>query len=410
LTSTNAPTETVISSARAANRIIMALCVASLFAVLNFIAPTPFYPEMADDLDTTVSRLGQLVTVMVLISAVLGIAIGPLSDRYGYRWPLVGGMVAIGVNLIGIGVSPSFYPIIALGIFGGIADALVFGMPMAIAGARFDGEAQRKAISWTWGSFSSAGIIGVPVLTLIGEVAGWRAALVIAGLGAIAGAWFAAVSIPADPKRDVAAWHWHDLIDSYVPLLKHSPTLRLYGVSILRAACWIGLLTYLGSFLQDELGLSVRGAGLLYTVGGCGFAIGSVVAGRRFARISPRVLVALTCVVAGCSIGAMLLVAELWATMPLLFIAGFVSAISGVGIATILAVESPAGSGTTMVLNGSLLNLGTAIGAVTGGILIAVGGYTALGIGFPLFSFAGAALACWPATTSKLSYSTQSSD
>jgi predicted MFS family arabinose efflux permease len=121
-------------------------------------------------------------------------------------------------------------------------------------------------------------------------------------------------------------------------------------------------------------------------------------------------LVALTCVVAGCSIGAMLLVAEIWATLPLLFIAGFVSAISGVGIATILAVESPAGAGTTMVLNGSLLNLGTAIGAITGGVLIAVGGYTALGIGYPLFSFAGAALAMWPASTPEIAFSTQSSD
>jgi DHA1 family inner membrane transport protein len=269
-------------------------------------------------------------------------------------------------------------------------------MPMAIAGTYFVGEAQRKAISWSWGSMSSAGIIGIPLLTLIGGTMGWRAALIVAGIGTMAGAWFVAIALPPEQPKEHSTWRARELIESYLPLLKHPPTLRLYGVTIMRAACWIGLLTYLGSFLQEELGLSVGVSGLVYTFGGTGFALGSIVAGRQFARISPRTMVAVTNAAAGISIGAMLLVSEVWATLPLLFVTGFVSAISGVAIATMLAAESPAGAGTTMVLNGSLLNLGTAAGAIVGGALIALGGYTALGIGFPLFAFTGAALAFWP--------------
>jgi predicted MFS family arabinose efflux permease len=49
-----------------------------------------------------------------------------------------------------------------------------------------------------------------------------------------------------------------------------------------------------------------------------------------------------------------------------------------------------------MVLNGTVLNLGTAGGAILGGALIAFGGYTALGIGLPFFSLVAAALAWWP--------------
>jgi predicted MFS family arabinose efflux permease len=407
-----ATTRSVVSNAdqtpvgtKAGTQLIVALCVASLFAVLNFVAATPFYPDMSKDLNTTVSRLGQLVTIMVVISAVMGIAIGPLSDRYGYRWPLVGGMVAIGINLIGSGLSPSYYLLIGLGIAGGLADSLVFGMPMAIVGARLTGEAQRKAISWTWGSYSAAGIIGVPIITLIGGIASWRAALVITGVVAIAGSWFVAVSVPPDQKKEVAPWRTRELVESYLPLFQHPPTLRLFGVSFLRAACWIGLLTYLGSFLQEEINLSVSKAGLVYTVGGTGFALGSLVAGRTFRGVSPRMLVALVNLVGGVTVGGMLLISNVWATLPLLFTTGFVFAISGVAIATILAVESPAGSGTTMVLNSSLLNLGTATGAAVGGGLIAMGGYSALGVGFALFAFAGAALACWPSATTNVTTS-----
>ncbi len=390
-------TDNVNVDVDAGARVIVALCVASFFAVINFIATSPFYPKMAIDLNSTVSRLGQVVTIMVFISAVLGLAVGPLSDRFGYRLPLVFGLLAIAVNLIGAGLTPSFLPLLALSIIGGLADALVLGMPMAIAGTRFSGQAQKRAISWAWGAMSISGIVGVPLISLIGGAAGWRVALIVSGLGAIAGAWFVLISLPRDESTSREPIRIGELLDSYLPLMKYPPILRLYGVSFMRAACWVGLLTYLGSFLQDELDLSVSTAGFIYTFGGCGFAIGSFAAGREIRGASPRLIVAVANLIAGVAVGAMLIAAVIWATIPLLIVIAFVSAISGVGIVTLLAAESPAGSGTTMVLNGSLLNLGTAAGAAVGGVLIAIGGYTALGIGFPLFAFAAALLALWPA-------------
>jgi predicted MFS family arabinose efflux permease len=398
-TSVRAETETDIASTQNGTRVILALCVASLFAVLNFVAPTPFFPGMSDDLDSTVSRLGLGVTLIPLISAVVGIAIGPLSDRFGYRWPLVIGLLAIGINLIGTGITPIFLPLLGLWFIGGIADALAFGMPMAIIGANFSGEAQQKAISWTWGSMSSAGIVGVPLIGLIGGFAGWRTAVTVAGAGAIAAAWFAAVSVPPDPKRESSPFHIRELLDSYLPLVGQSSIFRLFGVTFFRAAAWIGLLTYLGSFLQDELGLSVKSAGFVYTLGGGGFALGSLVAGKKFDRLSPRAIVAISTLVAALSIGGMLITSSLWTTLPLLFITGFACAISGVAIATILATESPAGAGTTMVLNTSMLNFGTAAGASTGGLLLSLGGYRAVGIGFAIFSLIAAALATWSSQT-----------
>jgi predicted MFS family arabinose efflux permease len=72
------------------------------------------------------------------------------------------------------------------------------------------------------------------------------------------------------------------------------------------------------------------------------------------------------------------------------------SAFAGLALASVLADESPAATGTTMVLNGSMINLGASAGALVGGILISTGGYGALGIGLPLFSVGAAILAWWP--------------
>ena len=46
-----------------------------------------------------------------------------------------------------------------------------------------------------------------------------------------------------------------------------------------------------------------------------------------------------------------------------------------------------------MALNGSVMNLGAAIGAAVGGGLLALGGYVALGLGLSVFAFAAAGLA-----------------
>ena len=75
-----------------------ALCLAAFLASLNFFAPTPFYPQMAHDLRTTIPLLGQVVTLMALLSAGLGLVVGPLADRYGFRWPLVIGLLAIAIG------------------------------------------------------------------------------------------------------------------------------------------------------------------------------------------------------------------------------------------------------------------------------------------------------------------------
>lgn len=379
--------------------VLAALCVASFLAALNFYAATPFFPRMSRDLDVTVPLLGQFATVIILVSAGLGLVVGPLSDRYGYRWPLVIGILAIAVNLLGTGLAPSYPFLLMVGLVGGLGDALVFSLPLAIAGVRFSGPAQKRAIGWIIGALSVAPIVGAPVLTTIGGIAGWRTALVSAGVGTLGAAWFVGSVLPPDDRRPTAPFRWRELVSVYAPLVAHRPTLRLYGATAMRAVTWIGLLTYLGAFLGDELGLSTRQIGLVYTFGGIGFALGSIGAGGRLNLGPPRATVAITCAIGAVTIGLLLLSATTWLCVGLLIVAGFASAISGVGIVTLLAAESPVGSGTTMVLNGSVLNLGAASGTALGGGLIAVGGYDALGLGLPIFSLMAAFLAWWPART-----------
>ena len=146
------------------------------------------------------------------------------------------------------------------------------------------------------------------------------------------------------------------LVGAYAPLLRHPPTLRLLGVATLRAVWFLGLLTYLGAFLAEALGLSTRQIGFVYTIAGVGYATGTFVAGGRLGAVSPRTLVAVASLAAGLLVGPMLWFANAWVVLPLLLVISVAASLCSVAIAALLAAESPAGAGTTMVLNGSLIN------------------------------------------------------
>jgi MFS transporter, DHA1 family, inner membrane transport protein len=384
------------SSAATLGRIQILLCLSAFLAALNYFAPTPFYPQMAHDLQTTVPLLGQVVTLMALISAGLGLLAGPLADRYGYRWPLVFGLLAIAVGLLGTGLAPTYPVLLGLGVVMGFGDALAYSLPFAIAATYFSGPAQRRAIALTIGALSTAPIIGVPLLTAVGGLTSWRVALAAAGVTALGVAWLVAAVLPADRMHPSSRLRVKELLAAYTPLLQHPPSLRFLGVSALRGMWWIGLLTYMGAFLGTVVGLSPQHVGLVYALAGGAYTAGSIAAGSHLGGVSPRLVVAVSSVIGGVLVAPMFLFPIPWVVLPLLLVTSIAAAICSVSVVALLADESPAGAGTTMVLNGSVLNLGTAGGAVLGGALIAFGGYVALGIGLPLFALVAAALAWWP--------------
>ncbi|MDP9473123.1 MAG: MFS transporter, partial [Chloroflexota bacterium] len=245
-------------------RVLPALCLGSFVTALAFVAPTPFLAVIAADLGVGVPLLGQVVTAQLLLGAALALLAGPLADHYGHRRLVVLGLVAASASLVGSGLAPAFWVLLLTGLASGLADATVPGLSLAIAGARFAGPASRRALSWTIAALAGAPVIGVPFLTAVGDVAGWRVAFIGAGLGTVGVAALVAAWLPGDAPGTGTPLRWRALRAAYHPLLRHRPVQRLYAASMLRAICWFGLLTYLGAFLDEELGLATRRVGLAY--------------------------------------------------------------------------------------------------------------------------------------------------
>lgn len=374
-------------------RSLVALGLGTFVGALVFIIPPLFFTDLSRDLHVGVPLLGQIMSAMLLLSVVLGLVVGPLADRSGFRLLIVSGLVAAALCLLVFGLVPAFPLLLLASAAGAVTDAGVIGPSFAIAGAAFFGTAARRAIGWISAAQAGSAIVAVPLLAAIGALAGWRVAFVAAALTAFVVAALAARWLPRDARRAATPPRLDSILAPYRPLLRDGTMRRLYSATILGAVCWFGLLTYLGAFLVEELRLDTSQVGLVYMVIGVGYAAGSMAVGGPFAGVPARRLV-----FAGFAAGGLLTALAFSArvgtpgAVAMLTGVALMMGLAGVAMTTLLTTATPTGAGTTMTLNGSLFNLGAASGSALGGVLLAFSGYQALAIGLPLFGLAAALL------------------
>ncbi len=119
-----------------------------------------------------------------------------------------------------------------------------------------------------------ANVIGVPLGTALGQFAGWRATFwAVAAIGILAAAGLA-IFLPANIDTQRTSF------TREFGALKNRSLLLALGVSVLAAASFFAVLTYIAPILQDVAGLSPHGVTLGLLVLGVGFTIGSMLGGK----------------------------------------------------------------------------------------------------------------------------------
>jgi predicted MFS family arabinose efflux permease len=376
--------------------IVPVLTLTTFAVMVNAMALGPFLPFIADELGTSVALLGQVPAMSMLLAAVLGLVAGPIADHVGHRRGLLGGLVIAVVSSAGIGLAPGYVLLLLAALVG--AGARAFAQPIAIviAGTLFRGEHQRRAISWVTAGASGAVIVGIPVLTTVAELFGWRVAFVaLAGFTALL--LFAAFRIiDIVQTRPDTAWTIGGMLGSYRPLLNHGPTATLIGATFVGGiGVWL-MATYVGAFYSERFGFSIQQIGWVYLVPGATLFIGNLLVGGRVGSLSLRPLVVINRILNGVAVaGLFMLPITALIGVGLLAVQGLTTGIATAAVPILLIRESPAGRATTMTLNIAALSLGTAVGSALGGLLLAVSGFWLIGLFGLLFSCSSAGLVWW---------------
>jgi DHA1 family inner membrane transport protein len=357
-------------------------------------------PDIARDLLPTSwarSHEDAVAQAGVMVSAyAAGVVVGaPTIAAFGARLPrktlLLGLLVAFVVATVATSVLPGFGLVVAARFVAGLPHGAYFGVATLAASELLGPGARGRAAAFVLAGLTTANVVGVPVITAIGQGAGWRTAyLVVAAAFALT---FVAVLIalphgPGDPTATVQ----RELKAFARPQVWFAVALGAIGFGGLFSAY-----TYIAPITTDVTGLAVTTVPLVLVDFGVGMTIGNLAGGAFVDRGVRRAVLV-------CFVGVLLSLVVLLVGAPspvglflgVLLIGVFSSALSPAIQVRLMDVAH--GSTTIAAASThSALNIGNSIGAALGAVVIAAGlGYLSpivVGIGMTALGLVIAAIA-----------------
>ena len=244
----------------------------------------PFLRDMARDLSVSVPLVANLVAVSSVSWAVTSIAAGAWSDRWGRRWFLICGPVALAFATIGVATSGSFLGVASWVTFGGGCCGMFSGVIFTEVASRVGPTQQGRALGWVMSGQSLTLLIGVPVAAWVGSSIGWRGVNVCIGGMALASALglLATTASGADTGVSSAA-----RVPSFRTALSR-PVLRLLCMGIAERVCYGLVAIYYATFLLTTYDLSLRAVAVPLAVFALGNILGTLIGGQLADRLGDR--------------------------------------------------------------------------------------------------------------------------
>ena len=354
----------------------------------------PFLPTLERAFGASTGTLTGIMGAAEL-SGLTTSVMGRVLDGGRHRAVIAGGLVLASLSsVVALGGSVWTFAIAMVLLVIGVANLTVAGL--AYIGDRVPYERRGRAIGIFETSWAIALLAGAPVLALIIDAGGWRAAyLTLAGLTAI-GALVVWRVVPGTPVRtgtgDAGTGAGNsDTVRRRLPATAWPPILTAACL----AAAGIGMFVVTGAWLEDRHGLAVGGLGLVATaMGAVELASSSSVAG--FAdRIGLRRSVTGGAALLGIGIGVIAVSGD----STVVAVVGLLALVAGFefGFVASLSVMSEAAPEA----RGTALAVGNAVGTLSRSAAVVLSGqlYEAVGIsgslGLAAVALTGAVVALW---------------
>lgn len=348
----------------------------------------PAMPSMADDLNTSPQLVSLTITMGMLGLALGQVLVGPLSDKYGRRGPLIASMAVFVLASVACLFAPDIVTLNVLRVFQGLGGAGGIVLSKSVATDMYSGEALAKFMA-VLAAINGIAPVSAPVVGgLLMSVTGWRgifAVLLGVGVVLLVCSCFLAESLPA-PKRLGGS-----LVNVYANLFRVFRNPVFLTAVLLEVGSFLMFFGYLSSspfILQSEYGMSPLSYSLAFAVNALMIGVGSGLCGL-FRRLSQALLCGGLVVVVASAAAAICLVGVL----PLgTLLPCYAVALTGFGIlqpaATSVALDSErANAGAASAVFGASNFVAGAVASP----LVAVGG---MRVGTSVVMVVGAALAC----------------
>jgi DHA1 family inner membrane transport protein len=322
--------------------------------------------EVGADLGVSISSAGLLIS-----GYALGVVVGaPLLTGLTARWPrksvLIGLMVVFTLGNLACALAPSYGWLMAARVLTSFAHATFFGVGSVVATGLVPANKKASAIAIMFTGLTVANVLGVPFGTWLGQMAGWRAtfwAVTAIGIAAVA---VIALLVPQDRQAPEASRLADDLKVLRRPAL-------LLGLST-TVLSWVGVFaafTYIAPLLTRLSGFADGAVSPILLVFGAGLVVGNLAGGRLADKwLVPTVFGSLALL----SLVLFAMTAGIRHPASAVLFVGVLGAAAFATVAPlqmwVLDKAKGAGQSLASSFNIAAFNLGNALGAALGGLVI----------------------------------------
>lgn len=352
-----------------------------VMGLLPDIAADVLTPAWTADQADAIAQAGWLITLYAL-----GVVVGaPLIAGSVARFPRHRVMVALALALTVFNaltiVLPTFELIAASRFLAGLPHGAYFGIGALVAADVLGPGNRAKGVAFVLTGLTLANVIGVPLGTFLGQLAGWRVAfMLVAGIFAAATVLIALFvpPHPGEPGRTLR---------SELGVFRTVQVWLALGIGAIGFGGFFAIYSYVAPLVTQIAGSPAWVVPIVLVLMGLGMTVGNLVGGHLADIDLKRTLV-------GGLIGLALVLVLLALTAQwilalgfFVFATGFVSSVLSPTIQTRLMDVAGDNQSIAAALNHSALNIGNALGAFLGGAVIAAG------FGFIAPAWVGVALA-----------------
>jgi DHA1 family inner membrane transport protein len=356
----------VTGDAQPDNRRTLGALAALSLAVFAYVTtenlPIGLLPQLAHGLHHSRSVTGYLVTGYAAVVVIASVPLALATRRYSRRLLLI---AALSVFVVGSALgaaAPSYSVLLATRMAIALSHAVFWAVVAAAGAALVPRERRGQALGLVFAGASLAGIIGVPVITWIGQQTSWRVStLVASALGAVSlvAVWALVPAGSSSDEREAAAPH--------ASARRYAATLCALGLAVMGA---FALLTYITVFLTTLGGLPGGAISPILLLSGATGTLGVITASRF---VTHRPWATMTAGVTGLGVtllGLAALAHHGVADVLVFCLYGFSLSMLAIGVQNRVLDVAPGNLNVASAGNSAMFNVGIGGGALLGGLLL----------------------------------------
>jgi len=340
----------------------------------------PFLPEIAGGLGVSLYQ-AQLLLSARSATGLASPLFGPLSDRYGRRRLILGGLALFMSGMALCAVLPTYAAFLVGFVLIGFAKMLFDPGLQAYLGDRVPYHRRGRVIAITELVWSLALLVGAPLVGLAIAGLGWRSPFWLLALLGAAVLGLVALALPARSDHALQQAPRTSPWQRYAAVWREPGAIAAVLVFFLFMFANDNLFISYGGWMEQSFGLSTVRLGLATAVIGGAELVAELLSGALTDMLGKKRTVA----------AGMALTAIAYMILPftsgrlelalaglfLLFLSFEFTFVSGLPLMTELV---PGARGTMLSVNVAAVNLGRMAGALTGATLWAVGGFGWVGL------------------------------